>query len=144
MLAHNWLDKEVSGTLRGWIGNLKFEKNITLKAGEQREVVFSPDEYQTLCDRRIRLWWPNGHGEPYLHDAGFEFWADNQQSHNATARIHYNAGIREMRYADPDTQLKLFVNGRRIVPPAETGDSRSLTSTIARGNMTLPCACTAT
>lgn len=116
VLAHNWLDKEVSGTLRGWIGNLKFEKNITLKAGEQREVVFSPDEYQTLCDRRIRLWWPNGHGEPYLHDAGFEFLADNQQSHNATARIHYKAGIREMRYADPDTQLKLFVNGRRIVP----------------------------
>lgn len=116
VVAHNWLDKEVSGTLRGWIGNLKFETKLTLKAGEQREIVFSPNEHPTLADQRIRLWWPNGYGEPYLHEAGFEFTADNKQPSAATTSIHYKAGIREMQYKDVKTQLKLYVNGRRLVP----------------------------
>lgn len=116
VIAHNWLNKDVSGTLKGWIGNLKFEKKLTLKAGEQCEVVFNPEQYPTLNDQRIRLWWPNGYGEPYLHEAGFEFVADDKQNTTTNARIGYKAGIREVRYADAKTQLKLYVNGKRLVP----------------------------
>lgn len=116
VIAHNWLNKDVSGTLKGWIGNLKFEKKLTLKAGEQREVVFNPEQYPTLNDQRIRLWWPNGYGEPYLHEAGFEFVADDKQNTTTNARIGYKAGIREIRYADAKTQLKLYINGKRLVP----------------------------
>lgn len=116
----NVRSEDVCGRLRGWIGNLEFERDIKLKAGEQREIVFEPEDFPTLRNRDMRLWWPNGYGEPYLYDAGFRFEpADGTTRHNGNgtpATITYKAGIRQMTYADTQTQLKLYVNGRRLIP----------------------------
>ena len=118
VVAYNRLGHDVTGTLRGWIGTLKFEKQITMKAGERREVTFEPEDFPTLRNQRMRLWWPNGYGEPYLYDAGFEFTPEGAATRQPgiPTTINYRAGIRQMTYADPATQLKLFVNGRRVVP----------------------------
>ena len=63
----------VTGTLKGWIGDVTFEKTVTLPANSEREVTFSPKDFSQLTSSNFRLWWPNGYGEPYLYDAGFSF-----------------------------------------------------------------------
>lgn len=102
----------INGTLRGWIGDIVFERQITLPIYAETEVTFSPDEFPQLRDRTMNLWWPNGYGSPFLYDAGFEFTTKGQVSD----RTDYKAGIREMSYRDADSLLTLYVNGRRFVP----------------------------
>ena len=117
VIATNVLDRKVEGTVRGWIGSIRFEKHIALAAGERREIVFAPDEYPALARQRMHLWWPNGYGEPYLYDAGFEFVADGASAAaDGGSKIAYKAGIRQMTYDTPDTKLQIFINGRRVVP----------------------------
>ena len=102
----------VTGILHGHIGEICFEKQVTLSAGETIEATFSPNVFPQLKDQRMRLWWPNGYGEPYLYDAGFEFIVDGQQSD----AVEYKAGIREVKTVDKDTKLKIYINNRRLVP----------------------------
>ena len=119
VVVANKLSCDVSGTLRGWIGDIRFERKVALRGGETREVEFSPDQFAMLRARHMRLWWPNGYGEPHLYDAGFEFTPDAttaQPTPHPTARIDYKAGIRQVTYADPKTQLKIYVNGQRVTP----------------------------
>lgn len=112
VMLTNCSDRAVTGTLHGHIGDICFEKQITLAAGVTIEESFSPVEFPQLKGQRMRLWWPNGYGEPYLYDAGFEFIVDGQQSD----AVEYKAGIREVKTVDKDTKLKIYINHRRLVP----------------------------
>ncbi len=112
VILTNHSDKAVTGMLHGHIGEICFEKPVTLAAGETIEAAFSPNEFPQLKDQRMRLWWPNGYGEAYLYDAGFEFIVDGQQSD----AVEYKAGIREVKTVDMDTKLKIYINNRRLVP----------------------------
>ena len=102
----------VTGQLKGWIGEVKFEKTVTLPALATVEAMFDPSKFADLTNRRLRLWWPNGYGTPYLYDAGFRFEVDGKMSDELT----FKAGIREMGYRDVDTRLTMYVNGKRFVP----------------------------
>ncbi len=112
VMVINYGDTAVEGTLLMWMGNIRCEKTVRLTPKEKREVVFSPNDYPQLRDRRLRLWWPNGYGEPYLYKAGFEFVVDGQ----STDAVHFLNGVRDVRYQDEDSALKIFVNGRRFIP----------------------------
>ena len=112
VMLTNHAQQAVTGTLHGHIGEICFEKQVTLAAGETIEESFNPSEFQQLKDQRMHLWWPNGYGEPYLYDAGFEFIINGQQSD----AIEYKAGIREVKTVDKDTKLKIYINNRRLVP----------------------------
>ena len=112
VMLTNHAQQPVTGTLHGHIGEICFEKQVTLAAGETIEESFNPSEFQQLKDQRMHLWWPNGYGEPYLYDAGFEFIINGQQSD----AIEYKAGIREVKTVDKDTKLKIYINNRRLVP----------------------------
>jgi len=112
VMLTNCSDRAVTGTLHGHIGDICFEKQITLAAGVTIEESFSPVEFPQLKGQRMRLWWPNGYGEPCLYDAGFEFIVDGQQSD----AVEYKAGIREVKTASKDTKLKIYINHRRLVP----------------------------
>ena len=98
----------VSGVLSGYIGDVRFEKPVTLPANSEKEVVFSPDEFPQLSNSDFRLWWPNGYGEQYLYDAGFHF--------NDGTPIQFKAGLRQMTYLDAKDSLRIYVNGRRLIP----------------------------
>lgn len=102
------------GTLRGRIGDIAFEKAVTLQAGEEREEAFLPAQHPQLSRRHMRLWWPNGYGEPTLHEADFEWVGDGETG--PSAHIDYRAGIREVTYRQMDTALQLYVNGCRVTP----------------------------
>ena len=112
VILTNQSDHPVSGTLHGHIGDISFEKSVTLAAGKTIEESFSPDEFPQLKNQRMRLWWPNGYGEPYLYDAGFSFSINGQESD----AINYKAGIREVKTTEKDTWLRIYINHRRLVP----------------------------
>ena len=94
--------------VEGWIGDIRFSKTVS----EDGEVVFSPEEFPQLKEQSLALWWPNGYGEPSLHDAGFIVRLNGMVSDS----LCYKAGIREVGYDERDGALRLYVNGRRIIP----------------------------
>ena len=108
----NHSDQAVTGTLHGHIGEICFEKQVTLGGSEIIEASFNPEEYPQLKSQAMRLWWPNGYGEPYLYDASFSFTIDGVQSD----AVSYKAGIREVKTEDKDTKLRIYVNHRRLIP----------------------------
>lgn len=112
VMLTNHAQHSVTGTLHGHIGDICFEKPVTLAAGEITEATFNPEDFAQLKEKRMRLWWPNGYGEPYLYDAGFEFIINGQQSD----AIEYKAGIREVKTVDKDTKLRIYINNRRLIP----------------------------
>lgn len=112
VIVRNNIGKPVSGKLKGRIGDITFEKECTIKMG-QYYVSFSPEEFPQLKDQALRLWWPNGYGEPYLYDASFTF---EQTDGSMVDNLTFKAGIRQMTWEDETTRLKLYVNGRRFIP----------------------------
>jgi hypothetical protein len=104
--------KAVKGMLSGYIGDVRFEKTLTLPAHAEQEMTFTPEQFPQLTGSNFRLWWPNGYGEPYLYDAGFTFTPET----SASTSISYQAGLREMKYVDAKDSLRIYVNGRRFIP----------------------------
>ncbi|MBQ7527768.1 MAG: beta-glycosidase, partial [Bacteroidaceae bacterium] len=107
VFVHNNGYESVRGTLSGYIGDVRFERVITLPANTEQEIVFTPEQFPQLTSSDFRLWWPNGYGDPYLYDAGFTFEGEG---------ITYKAGLREMTYVDSKDSLRIYVNGRRFIP----------------------------
>ncbi|MBP5566015.1 MAG: discoidin domain-containing protein [Bacteroidales bacterium] len=88
----------------GKIGDASFAETVLLRAGEKRPV------RTRLTINNPRLWWPNGHGEPYLYDASMKVSADGEVSDS----LAYKAGIRQMSYSTDGGRLTAWVNGRRV------------------------------
>ncbi|RZJ96989.1 MAG: glycoside hydrolase family 2, partial [Brevundimonas sp.] len=67
----------------------------TVTAPPGRSVVaFAPSEFAALRVANPRLWWPNGYGDPVLHDLTVTASVDGQTSDTALSRF----GIREVSY----------------------------------------------
>ncbi|MBQ5785185.1 MAG: beta-glycosidase, partial [Alistipes sp.] len=101
----------VKGVLHGSIGDIKFSQELMLKAGEKREVKFSPEKYAQLREQELKLWWPKGYGEPYLYDAEFEFKIADATSD----KKEFKVGVRQMTFNEDNNILTLFINGRRFI-----------------------------
>ena len=112
VMLTNHNDQPVTGMLHGHIGDICFEKQVTIAPGKTIEESFNPDRFPQLKEQPMRLWWPNGYGEPYLYDAEFSFDVDGVQSD----AIKFKAGIREVKTTEKDTWLRIIVNHRRLVP----------------------------
>ena len=113
VFVKNHLATPVNGILRGNIGDIVFEKEITLAASTETEVTFSPEEYKQLANQQMKLWWPNGYGEPYMYPAAYTFHTEQAKS---TAYTSYLAGIRQVTYKDEMSRLQLYINGQRFIP----------------------------
>lgn len=117
VFMRNHLDIPVQGTLAGFIDDIKFEKEVTLAAKTETEVTFSPTDFPQLADKQIKLWWPNGYGEPTLHDASYVFLSDRKPfPPEIISVLKYKAGIREVTYRDEMSRLQLYINGLRFIP----------------------------
>ena len=115
VVVKNNAEKPLTGVLKGWIGDIAFEKTVSLAAGEERQIDFDAADFPQLREQKLKLWWPNGYGEPNLYDAGFTFSAQKTVNYQLST-INYQVGIREMTYAEVDTRLQIFINGQRFVP----------------------------
>lgn len=108
----NHTDAAVSGTVRGRFGGVSFSKAVTVEAGAKAKVRFDPASVAALRIQNPKLWWPVGYGEPNLHEVELTFEAGGAVS-DAKA---FKAGIREFAYSDEGGALKMWINGRRLVP----------------------------
>ena len=111
ILVKNNSCETVKGAVKGKIGEIAFEKDVELAAGEERLVRFDSSEYPQLVMQNPRLWWPNGYGKPELYDAGFTFEIEGETSD----KVDFKAGIRQVDAKEIDSVLHLYINGRRFV-----------------------------
>ncbi len=101
-----------SGVLRGTFGKVTFEQQTELEAGESRTLALDPTTHTQLRLQEPELWWPNGHGEPHLYDVDLEFLTDV----GVSDAERFKSGVRQMTFSEEDEALRIFVNGRRVVP----------------------------
>ena len=111
VIAKNNSDEPVSGVLKGMIGDIAFEQNVTLAPGEEKIVRFDPETYTQLKVENPRLWWPNGYGKPELYSASFSFEIDEAESD----RTDFNVGIRQVDTKEIEEVLHIYINGRRFI-----------------------------
>ena len=126
--VRNHSSQEVKGTLRGTLGDIEFEKEVTLAAHQKETVKLDADNTPQLLLKNPRLWWPNGYGEPNLYDVCLNFDIDGKVSDET----NFKTGIRQMTFEEEeysssgvpdrmgrvvktDRRLNLYVNGRRFV-----------------------------
>jgi hypothetical protein len=105
----------VQGVLTAGFDDVVVRRPVTLAPG-QTTVALTPAEYHQLQVAHPRLWWPNGYGDPALHDLHLSFEQGGAVSDSKTIRF----GIREITYElsafDADGRLR-----RVDVDPAKSG-----------------------
>lgn len=109
---HNHVGESVSGTLRGRFGEVEFRRHVTLQPFETKRITFNPSTDAQLKIRDPKLWWPNGYGKQNLYKVNLEFAVDGKLSDSKS----FKTGIREMSYSEEGRALRIFVNGRRLIP----------------------------
>jgi hypothetical protein len=106
-------------TLEGSLGDVKFSLPALLAPGETKMLTADPTNVPGLAIANPQLWWPNGYGEPTLHDLTLRLLdGGGQESDRLTQRI----GLRQMSYeylpaseaTKKKTPLVIKVNGERI------------------------------
>jgi len=83
----------VRGILRATITrpgkpDVQIEQPVTLAAGEQREVSFTPDKFAQLTVRNPDLWWPYTLGQPNLYTCS---WISASTTSRSTPAIFASA-----------------------------------------------------
>ena len=92
--VHNYSPQQLRGILKGTISrpgkpSIDFEQAVTLLPGEQREVTFSPDDFDDLTVANPDLWWPYTLGEPNLYDLALTFTQFGQVSDSVRAPVRH-------------------------------------------------------
>ena len=125
VFVRNNSDQPVRGRVEGWIADVHFERDVLLPALSEQEIEFQPTDFPQLADVSLPLWWPNGYGEPILHEAGYTFKPATRLStlseevsalNLQLSTFKYKVGLREMTYEGVADSLRIYVNGRRFVP----------------------------
>jgi hypothetical protein len=104
----------VSGALRGRFGDIALEVPVTVPAGGLASVTLDPATHPALSIASPRLWWPNGYGDPALHDVELRF-ETGQPGGPVSSEVRFKAGIRQFTYSEAGDALRLWINGRRFV-----------------------------
>lgn len=108
----------VTGELSAAFDDVRVAKTVTLAPGVTK-VALTPAEFAGLRVAHPRLWWPNGYGEPALHDLRLAFTAGGAVSDEARLRF----GMREITY-----ELSAFDAAGRLkrveFDPAKSGGRR--------------------
>ncbi|MEW2549701.1 discoidin domain-containing protein [Streptomyces sp. NPDC047002] len=82
-------------TVTASFDRVRVSRTVAVPAGGSADVVFAPDAYPALRLRDPALWWPNGYGEPALHDLTLTAEVGGRESDRRTTRF----GIRQFGYA---------------------------------------------
>src|SRR5580698_1145565 len=116
----NGSEHSLRGTLKGRIENFEFAQPVELKAGESKDVVFSPDQYPQLNMSRPRLWWPAQMGVPSLYDLKLSFEVSKDTGSEISDVSETKFGIREItsevsRSASGFRKRLFKINGKNIL-----------------------------
>ncbi len=78
---HNYSDKPVSGVLKAAIGKeIQISKDVSLDAGESKEIILKQDDYPALKINHPKLWWTHDLGKPNLYPLEINYVINNQVS----------------------------------------------------------------
>ncbi len=111
-LLKNASSQDVSGQLKGTIGEVEFSQDVQLKANEQKDVTFDPAQFSQLNLDHPRLWWPAQMGTPELYKLALRFEIDGQVSDTAETSV----GIREVTSELNAANKRVFsVNGKKLL-----------------------------
>jgi exo-1,4-beta-D-glucosaminidase len=109
---HNATDHSVKGMVAGSAAGVRFEQPVELAPHEDREVVFTPEQFSQLHIHNPRLWWPRQMGEPHLERLTMNFSVQGQ----TTDEQSVDFGFREVTSEFTASGSRLFrVNGKRIL-----------------------------
>ncbi|MHA3700829.1 discoidin domain-containing protein [Jatrophihabitans sp. YIM 134969] len=82
-------------TVRIAFDRVSLAQQVTVPATSSTDVVFDPDQFAPLMVKNPELWWPNGYGEPALHDLSVTVSSANALSDTRTVQF----GIRQFDFA---------------------------------------------
>ena len=110
----NWMTHEL--TIEGTIeeGNITFEKQVRLIRGQQKEILFTPEEFPQLVINNPRLWWPINKGNQELYHLTLR--VKDNKSGNVLDSLSTRFGIREITSTTdtPDRSRTFHVNGKPV------------------------------
>ena len=109
--AVNHTGKPFTGVLHGKFGTIAFQQPVTLPANGRQAIKLSPATHPQLRLAQPQLWWPAGYGDPHLYDV--ELTLDRRGE--TVDRTTFKAGIRQITSDQPGGNLRLFINGRRLI-----------------------------
>ena len=108
----NSAQRDIRGTVEVDLGGTLLKKEVTLLAQSEERIYFSPAEFEQLIVSNPKLWWPNGYGEPNMHQLNVRFLdQDNVVSDKKT--VSY--GIRQYSYIIDNDNLRLAINGVPLI-----------------------------
>lgn len=83
---------------------------VEVSAGTERTITVSPATHAAFSILNPRLWWPNGHGEPTLHDLVITV---DDGSGRPADRLRQRVGLRTLSWTFAP-HLTLAVNGEKV------------------------------
>ncbi|HEY1703975.1 MAG TPA: discoidin domain-containing protein [Trebonia sp.] len=90
-------------TVSAAFDEVRVSSTVSVPGGASTEVTFSPSGFPALRVSDPALWWPNGYGEPALHDLVLTASVSGTESDRRTRRF----GLRQVDYVQPP----LIING---------------------------------
>lgn len=99
--------KPVSGVLRARFGDAPTEQSVTLDANSSKTVRLA------LHLDNPKLWWPAGYGAPNLYNVELKF---ETAPGAVSGAVAFQAGVRQFTYTEEGGALRIFINGRRLIP----------------------------
>jgi exo-1,4-beta-D-glucosaminidase len=110
--VHNASAATVKGNVTATIAGVRVKQPVELAPGEDKTVVFDPQQYAELHVKHPALWWPYQMGTPHLETATVAFEENGKISDEQSVRF----GIREVTSELTDKGFRLFkVNGKPIL-----------------------------
>ncbi len=92
--------------------SFEIDQVVDLAPGQERQIVFTPDDFPDLVLEKPRLWWPNNMGEPNLYTIELIAATNN---HFSDVR-HETFGIRQIEdYLNEQGHRGYIVNGKKIL-----------------------------
>ncbi|MBB4086481.1 glycosyl hydrolase 2 galactose-binding domain-containing protein [Sphingomonas carotinifaciens] len=125
----NTSDQAVAATVRAVFDDVVVEKQVQVGAGQTVNVSMTPREFAQLAVKNPRLWWPNGYGDPALHDLTLTAIVNGTASDTQKTRF----GMRQVTYdislmdADGDLErvgldlTRARALGQQVVDGSHTG-----------------------
>ncbi|MFS8096876.1 discoidin domain-containing protein [Lentzea alba] len=81
-------------TVTAAFDGITVSKTVTVPSNSESAVVFAPSEFSQLRIKNPKLWWPNGYGDPVLHDLTLTVAKGSAVSDRKTLKF----GIRQVTY----------------------------------------------
>jgi len=106
VLLKNYSNKTIHGYLRGYYGDIVFNKRVEISSGISKQINFNP-----IKIKKPKLWWPVGYGKQHLYNVKIQFIADGIKGDLITLK----SGIRKMSYKYDNDILTMYINGRRFI-----------------------------